>query len=54
MSAMAQRAARLWPEQRTIKMWDGEVALTAWEEADATPPAVHYAHANGFNALTYR
>lgn len=54
MSAAPARAVQAWPERRAIKMWDGEVSLTAWEEADPKAPAVHFAHANGFNALTYR
>jgi len=53
-AAAAVGAAQLLPERRSIKMWDGHVSLLAWETADARAPAVHFAHANGFNALTYR
>ena len=35
-------------------MWDGEVSVLAWEQADARVPSLHFAHANGFNAQTYR
>lgn len=35
-------------------MWEGEVSCIAWENADARAPSIHFAHANGFNALTYR
>jgi pimeloyl-ACP methyl ester carboxylesterase len=35
-------------------MWDGEVSYLLWEAADIRAPAMHFAHANGFNALTYR
>jgi pimeloyl-ACP methyl ester carboxylesterase len=28
--------------------------VLAWEAADVRAPAMHFAHANGFNALTYR
>jgi pimeloyl-ACP methyl ester carboxylesterase len=53
-AAAAIRVAQRVPERRSIKMWDGEVSLLAWETADTRAPAVHFAHANGFNALTYR
>jgi pimeloyl-ACP methyl ester carboxylesterase len=53
-AAAAVRVAQQAPERRAIKMWDGEVSYLAWEAADARAPAVHFAHANGFNALTYR
>ncbi len=52
--AAAVRVAQRLPERRSIKMWDGEVSCLAWEAADVRAPAVHFAHANGFNALTYR
>src|SRR6185436_12357149 len=42
------------PERRSVKMWDGEVSYLAWEEAGFKAPSVHFAHANGFNAQTYR
>ncbi|MFM9865238.1 MAG: alpha/beta fold hydrolase [Micropepsaceae bacterium] len=53
-AAAAVREAHQVPERRSIKMWDGEVSCLLWEAADARAPAVHFAHANGFNALTYR
>jgi pimeloyl-ACP methyl ester carboxylesterase len=53
-AAAAVHLAQQLPERRSIKMWDGEVSVLAWEAADARAPAVHFAHANGFNALTYR
>jgi pimeloyl-ACP methyl ester carboxylesterase len=42
------------PERRSVKMWDGEVSLLAWEGAGFKAPSLHFAHANGFNAQTYR
>lgn len=53
-AAAAIRVAQQLPERRSIKMWDGEVSLLVWEAADARAPGLHFAHANGFNALTYR
>jgi pimeloyl-ACP methyl ester carboxylesterase len=55
MSARAaQREAAQWPARRAIKMWEGEVSTLAWEQAGAKAASVHFAHANGFNAQTYR
>jgi pimeloyl-ACP methyl ester carboxylesterase len=42
------------PERRSIKMWDGDVSFLAWEGAGFKAPSLHFAHANGFNAQTYR
>lgn len=53
-AAAAVHMAQQLPERRSIKMWDGDVSCLQWEAADARAPAVHFAHANGFNALTYR
>lgn len=53
-AAAAVQMAQQLPERRSIKMWDGEASVLAWEAADARAPAIHFAHANGFNALTYR
>jgi pimeloyl-ACP methyl ester carboxylesterase len=53
-AAAVQRVAAHWPERRTIKMWDGEVSTLAWEQASPKAASLHFAHANGFNALTYR
>jgi pimeloyl-ACP methyl ester carboxylesterase len=52
--AAAVRVEQSWPERRTIKMWDGEASYLAWENANPRAPSLHFAHANGFNALTYR
>jgi len=41
-------------QRRTMRMWDGDVSYLAWEDASPRAPALHFAHANGFNALTYR
>jgi pimeloyl-ACP methyl ester carboxylesterase len=55
MSARAaQREALAWPERRAVKMWEGEVSTLAWERAGPKATSVHFAHANGFNAQTYR
>ncbi len=53
-AAATVRVAHEVPERRSIKMWDGEVSCLVWEAADIRAPAIHFAHANGFNALTYR
>jgi pimeloyl-ACP methyl ester carboxylesterase len=53
-SATAVRAEPSGPERRTIKMWDGDVSTLAWEHASPKAPSLHFAHANGFNSLTYR
>lgn len=50
----AELALEEWPARRSIKMWDGDVSVLAWEAAQARAPGLHFAHANGFNALTYR
>ena len=55
MSARAaQSEAVHWPQRRAIKMWEGEVSTLAWDQASARAPSIHFAHANGFNAQTYR
>lgn len=53
-AAATVRVAHEVPERRSIKMWDGEVSSLVWEAADVRAPSIHFAHANGFNALTYR
>ncbi len=53
-AAAARRKVRHGPVRRAITMWDGEVSVVAWERAGPRAPALHFAHANGFNALTYR
>ena len=53
-AAAALRVAPDGPERRSFKMWDGDVSCLVWEDADARAPSLHFAHANGFNALTYR
>jgi pimeloyl-ACP methyl ester carboxylesterase len=52
--ATARRIAAHEPERRSVKMWDGEVSLLAWERAGPKAPSLYFAHANGFNAQTYR
>jgi pimeloyl-ACP methyl ester carboxylesterase len=42
------------PQRRSMQMWDGDVSYLAWEDASPKAPVLHFAHANGFNALTYR
>jgi pimeloyl-ACP methyl ester carboxylesterase len=42
------------PQRRSMQMWDGDVSYLAWEDASPKAPALHFAHATGFNALTYR
>src|SRR5262249_27567770 len=42
------------PQRRSMQMWDGDVSYLAWEDAFPKSPTLHFAHANGFNALTYR
>lgn len=54
MTARAAFALEEGPVRATLRMWDGEVSLLAWESAGPKAPAVHFAHANGFNALAYR
>ena len=54
MTARAVFALEEGPVRRPIRMWDGDVSVLAWETAGAKAPAVHFAHANGFNALAYR
>ena len=54
MTARAAFALEEGPVRTTLRMWDGDVSVLAWESAGARAPAVHFAHANGFNALAYR
>ena len=42
------------PQRRSMQMWDGDVSYLSWEDASPKAPALHFAHATGFNALTYR
>jgi pimeloyl-ACP methyl ester carboxylesterase len=42
------------PQRRSMQMWDGDVSYLSWEDASSKAPILHFAHANGFNALTYR
>lgn len=39
------------PVRKTMPMGDGALSYLEWEN---TGPALHFAHANGFNAQTYR
>lgn len=41
------------PERKTVTISDGPVSVLCWP-GDARKPALHFAHANGFNAGTYR
>ncbi|MFN9164194.1 MAG: alpha/beta fold hydrolase [Alphaproteobacteria bacterium] len=54
MSARAAFALEEGPVRSSLRMWDGEVSVLGWESAGPKAPAVHFAHANGFNALAYR
>lgn len=54
MTARAVFALEEGPIRKPLRMWDGDVSVLSWESAGARAPAVHFAHANGFNALTYR
>ena len=42
------------PVRQSVRMWDGDVSVLCWERAGSAAPAMHFAHANGFNALAYR
>lgn len=42
------------PVRQSVRMWDGDVSVLGWGQAGAAGPAIHFAHANGFNALAYR
>lgn len=46
-------SVELKPEQLTVTIKDGPVHVLHWP-GDATKPSFHFAHANGFNAGTYR
>ncbi|MEQ1754090.1 MAG: alpha/beta hydrolase [Micropepsaceae bacterium] len=54
MTARATFALEEGPVRKPLRMWDGDISMLAWEGAGSRAPAVHFAHANGFNALTYR
>jgi len=41
------------PQRRAISLPDGELSFLEWRTAEVLPP-LHFAHANGFNAATYR
>ncbi len=54
---MAPRAAfalEEGPVRTVVRMWDGDVSVLAWDCAVPGAASVHFAHANGFNALAYR
>ena len=42
------------PVRRSLRMWDGDVSVLTWDVAGPKASSIHFAHANGFNALTYR
>jgi pimeloyl-ACP methyl ester carboxylesterase len=54
MTARAVFALEEGPVRKPFRMWDGDVSVLTWEGAGLKAPAVHFAHGNGFNALTYR
>ena len=54
MTARAAFALEEGPERIILRMWDGDVSALAWDCAGPKAPAVHFSHANGFNALAYR
>lgn len=42
-------------ERKSWRDRDGEISFVEWaDESNADRPTLHFAHANGFNALTYR
>lgn len=41
------------PVRQTLQLADGAVSYLEWKIGEVLPP-LHFAHANGFNALTYR
>lgn len=41
------------PVRRELALDDGAISFLEWKDA-AGGPALHFAHANGFNAMTYR
>lgn len=45
--------ATVTPERREVAVRDGVVSYLDWPSATGAP-ALHFAHANGFNAMTYR
>ena len=42
------------PVRRTFAAPEGDVSYLEWSAAPAGAPLMHFAHASGFNALTYR
>lgn len=50
MSAQIKTAS----ERLSLKLQGGEVSCLHWRASGIRRPAMHFAHANGFNALTYR
>lgn len=48
-----EMSVELKPEQLTVTIKDGPVHVLHWP-GDTTKPSFHFAHANGFNAGTYR
>lgn len=54
MTARAVFALEEGPVRKPLRMWDGDISVLTWEGAGSKAPAMHFAHANGFNALTYR
>ena len=42
------------PERRSLKRGDGDQSYLIWDGPGDDAPVLHFAHANGFNANTYR
>ncbi len=41
------------PRRLSLSLGNGEISYLEWKLAEGLPP-LHFAHANGFNGLTYR
>ena len=54
MNASASlRTADMVPVRRELKLADGAISFLEWK-GEGPQPVLHFAHANGFNAMTYR
>ena len=42
------------PQRRSMPFDDGTISYLEWTDAPAGAPLLVFAHANGFNAFTYR
>lgn len=54
MAPRAALALEEGPMRTVVRMWDGDVSVLAWDCPLPGAASVHFAHANGFNALAYR